>query len=169
MRFAKLLFAVLCCAAIGQGQGFQCQQQCTNTYNTCVSTADQQLNQCLAVNEAGRQQCSSCVSNRRPGENCPYCAAATGCPNVIPSCNTDDCCSSVSSSQVAQCNSDHDLAVSICSFNYSDCVTNCGEPELPAYTRQKQLKRPRQPLSDVTWALLIRNLSRPGKLTPSSP
>jgi hypothetical protein len=128
----------------------------------CVGVADGQLDTCLAADAAGF--------------NCGLHCSGAGCPNPSASrCRTDpdpqvqslSCCQNLNQ-QDAQCNSNHDLSVSFCSTNYDDCVNNCGLPELPANAIRRQVRLPRRPVSDVTWALLVRNLSRPGKLTPSS-
>jgi len=166
MRLAILLFGMMWFASTAQGQTRSdlCQQQCENGYNLCTNNADELLNQCLSSAQADHQQCSSCVTNHFPGYNCPSCSAPNGCPNGTPSCHTEDCCLAASSSQIEQCNSDHDQAISLCGTDYNNCLNSCGGEVPPAVAGRTSPSRPRKYLSEAAWALLIRNLSRPGNL-----
>jgi len=136
MRYATYLFALLWLAAFAHSQTYdQCQQSCSNAYNLCTGTADQQLNDCLATAASCQGGCEK------------------GCPSGTPSsprCPTDQ-----------QCYSDHDAAIATCNANYFDCSTSCGGEVPPSRAFRRH---PGRPTKDAIWALLMRNLARPEKL-----
>jgi len=167
MRVVMTVLGLLLLAAGAQGQlPNQCQQQCTNDYNTCTATADQQFSSCTSANDSGYNSCSYCVATAPTGAFCPYCSDATGCPNGTPSCPSGDqrCCDLYHSSQANSCESAYDDALSICSSIYAQCSNNCGNDFPPVLVHRKLPRLPGKTMSDVMWARLMRNISRPAKL-----
>ena|SRR5215510_4105082 len=141
MRLIRLLLAVVGFAGAGYGQA-SCQQQCDNIQTVCTSNAFEQLNNCLAnTGPCGKNMCS------------------TGCPS-----GTTLLCDPKYPSAQNQCYSDYNTAIAVCDANYSDCSNACSQLVLPGASRRKLRKHPQKRSSDATWALLMRNLSRPSKL-----